>query len=141
MKRQIRSSKLKQLTAEEIANAIPYPDDADRPTNYERDCMGGPRPCPFVSCEKNTYLSVGIGGAINLTWPDKQPEDVDPEWSCVEDIARRGQTFDAPMEFKDVAKGLGIKTSGAQGLCMQAQEHAKKIRDDMGRAKRRDSAT
>jgi hypothetical protein len=62
--------------------------DADRPRT-RGECMGGPRPCPFVSCRANLYLDVHPRtGAIKLNFPDLEVWEL--EESCALDVADRG---------------------------------------------------
>jgi hypothetical protein len=62
---------------------IPHP-------TFRGECEGGPRPCPLVGCCYNTYLVVKHNGNITLTHPDRLPEDVPPDESCVLDVADQG---------------------------------------------------
>jgi hypothetical protein len=55
------------------------------------DCLGGPRPCPFVSCQYHLFLDVlERTGTIRLNFPHLEP------WQLVEtcalDVADRGGT-------------------------------------------------
>lgn len=53
------------------------------------ECIDGPRPCPFVSCQHHLYLDVSPEtGAIQLVFPDLEVEDMDE--SCARDVAARG---------------------------------------------------
>jgi len=73
------------------------PDDAEFPEillperpRTRGDCVDGPRPCPWVSCRWNLYLDVSPAtGAIKWNWPDREPADMDPDGSCVLDVAAR----------------------------------------------------
>lgn len=62
--------------------------DAARPRT-RGDCEAIERPCPFVGCRYNNYLHVN-GLNVKLTWPDLEPDEVDPEKSCALDVADRG---------------------------------------------------
>jgi hypothetical protein len=51
------------------------------------------RPCCYVACSKNLYLDVAPRpgtGNIRLNFPDREPEDMPPLWSCALDVADRG---------------------------------------------------
>jgi hypothetical protein len=62
--------------------------DADRPRT-RGDCVGGARPCPFVSCRHHLYLDVNPAtGSIKLNFPDLAPWDLVE--TCVLDVADRG---------------------------------------------------
>ena len=78
----------------------PSPNPPERPSRHalgfpREECAGGPRPCPLVSCPYNLYLSVSSWGHIQLSHPDREPEDVPPKESCSLDLADEGpQTLD-----------------------------------------------
>lgn len=63
------------------------PADAARPRTRD-DCVGGARPCPFVSCKHHLYLDVRENGSIVLNFPDMAPDDM-PE-TCTLDVADDG---------------------------------------------------
>jgi hypothetical protein len=77
------------LTPEErtLASLPLYPDDERRPRKRS-DCIGGQRPCPWVSCEFHLYLDVSESGSILINHPDKDPGEL--RESCVLDVADRG---------------------------------------------------
>lgn len=53
------------------------------------DCVGGARPCPFVSCKHHLYLDVSPKtGAIKFNRPELAPEEMTE--SCSLDVADRG---------------------------------------------------
>lgn len=76
-----------RLTRIERAALVEYPEDAERPAT-RGECAGGPRPCPFVSCEHHLYLDVSAAGGIKLNFPDLAPEELTE--SCALDVADRG---------------------------------------------------
>ncbi|HEX4476959.1 MAG TPA: hypothetical protein VH142_17840 [Polyangiaceae bacterium] len=52
------------------------------------ECIGGPRPCPFVSCKYHLYIDVSPRtGSIKLNFPDLEVWDLSE--SCVLDVADR----------------------------------------------------
>jgi hypothetical protein len=53
------------------------------------ECIGGERPCVFVSCRWNLYLDVSQKtGSIKLNYPHLEPDEMTE--SCVLDLAARG---------------------------------------------------
>lgn len=68
-------------------------------------CLGGARPCPFVSCRYNLYLDVrpiARGTTIRLNFPDMAgPEEMAE--SCALDETRHGG-----MTLEDVGQRLNI---------------------------------
>lgn len=74
---------------------IPYPKNSPTPCQMTRgDCIGGPRPCPLVSCKFNTYLDAKENGDVVINYGNRLPEDVPPDKSCLLDMidANRGNT-------------------------------------------------
>jgi len=76
------------------------------------ECQGGPRPCPLVGCFYNNYLELRhqfdrrgslTPPTIKILHPDRLPEDVPPEDSCVLDIADAG-----PQTLERVARVYGL---------------------------------
>lgn len=64
--------------------------DVERPRK-RGDCDAVERPCPFVGCRHNLFLDVDEGnGSIKYNFPDREPDEVDPERSCALDIAALG---------------------------------------------------
>jgi hypothetical protein len=58
-------------------------------------CANVPRPCPFVRCSANNYLVVSGSRrdgtqVVKVTFPDLEPWEMDPAWSCALDVAERG---------------------------------------------------
>lgn len=67
------------------------------------DCLGLPRPCPFVGCRHHLYLDVKPTGAITLCWPHLAPWEI-PE-SCALDVAECGEhTLDEVGELLNVSQ-------------------------------------
>jgi hypothetical protein len=55
------------------------------------ECLDGPRPCPFVSCQHHLFIDVSSKtGAIKLNFPDLEVWEMGE--SCALDIADRGGT-------------------------------------------------
>jgi hypothetical protein len=53
-------------------------------------CANVPRPCPFIHCRSNNYLTENGNGVLKVTYPDLLPHQVDPDYSCTEDVVERG---------------------------------------------------
>ena len=69
-----------------------YPEvnDIEHPET-RADCVGGARPCPFVSCKHHLYLDVSARtGAIKLNFPDLEVWEMTE--TCALDVADRGGT-------------------------------------------------
>ena len=77
---------LNRLSQPEIAiGRLLYPEKPDRPKT-RNDCRDGCRPCPFVGCFWNMYLTVTGAGSIRFRFPLLEPWEVPPEKSCLFDI-------------------------------------------------------
>jgi hypothetical protein len=79
---------------------VDYQTDVLRPKT-RGDCVGQPRPCPFVSCRHHLYLEVSGRGGIRINFPDTEVEDM--EHSCSLDEAETG-----PMTLSEVSKRTGV---------------------------------
>jgi len=80
----------KRLTRDErrLSELLVYPSDVERPTCRE-ECLGMPRPCPFVSCSHHLYLDVNPQtGAIKLNFPHLEVWEMAE--TCSLDVADRG---------------------------------------------------
>jgi hypothetical protein len=88
-----RTISVKRMTKRELElGRLLYPetDDIERPQT-RADCVGGARPCPFVSCKHHLYLDVSARtGAIKLNFPDLEVWEMSE--TCALDIADRGGT-------------------------------------------------
>lgn len=72
----------------EVGRAL-YPETDYYKPRSRAECLGGPRPCPFVSCAHHLYLDVSPRtGAIKLNFPDLEPDELTE--SCALDVADRG---------------------------------------------------
>jgi hypothetical protein len=83
---------------------------ADRPKT-RGDCIGGERPCPWVSCKHHLYLEITDDGRIRYAFPDKEPSEL--EHSCSLDIADEG----------------GVPLSTVADLVNMTRERVKEIED------------
>ena len=68
------------------------------------DCLGLPRPCPYVSCWWHTYLDLKPNGEVVYNWGNRPVEDI-PYWgSCVLDLADGGG-----IEEEELSEVLGME--------------------------------
>jgi hypothetical protein len=88
-----RTISVKRMTKRELElGRLLYPDvdDVEHP-EMRADCVGGARPCPFVSCKHHLYLDVSARtGAIKLNFPDLDVWEMSE--TCALDVADRGGT-------------------------------------------------
>lgn len=77
------------VTRRELESTVCLPvEPYDRPVT-RGDCVGGPRPCPFVGCRFNLYLDVTKGGGIRFNFPGYEVDEM-PGPSCALDVADAG---------------------------------------------------
>jgi hypothetical protein len=88
-----RTISVKRMTKRELElGRLLYPEseDVERP-KVRSECVGGERPCPFVSCKHHLFLDVSARtGAIKLNFPDLEVWDMSE--TCALDVADRGGT-------------------------------------------------
>jgi hypothetical protein len=89
-RRRSRTIPMRQLTREEILSGAELTDlmAYERPKT-RGECVGGVRPCPFVSCRHHLYLEVSERtGSIKLNFPDAELGELIE--TCALDVADRG---------------------------------------------------
>jgi hypothetical protein len=88
-----RTISVKRMTKRELElGRMLYPEveEIEHP-EVRNDCVGGERPCPFVSCKHHLYLDVSARtGAIKLNFPDLEVWEMSE--TCALDVADRGGT-------------------------------------------------
>jgi hypothetical protein len=88
-----RTISVKRMTKRDLAlGRMLYPEVGEIEHPRARvDCVGGERPCPFVSCKHHLYLDVSARtGAIKLNFPDLEVWEMSE--TCALDVADRGGT-------------------------------------------------
>ncbi|WP_437803274.1 sigma factor-like helix-turn-helix DNA-binding protein [Sorangium sp. So ce693] len=93
-KREIRARTIsvKRMTKRELEiGRMLYPETDYYKPRARAECVDGPRPCPYVSCQHHLYLDVSARtGAIKLNFPDLEVWDMNE--TCALDVADRGGT-------------------------------------------------
>ncbi len=93
-KREIRARTIsvKRMTKRELEiGRMLYPETDYYKPRARAECLDGPRPCPYVSCQHHLYLDVSARtGAIKLNFPDLEVWDMNE--TCALDVADRGGT-------------------------------------------------
>jgi hypothetical protein len=93
-KREIRARTIsvKRMTKRELEiGRMLYPETDYYKPRTRAECVDGPRPCPYVSCQHHLFLDVSARtGAIKLNFPDLEVWDMTE--SCALDVADRGGT-------------------------------------------------
>jgi hypothetical protein len=93
-KREIRARTIsvKRMTKRELEiGRMLYPETDYYKPKARAECLDGPRPCPYVSCQHHLFLDVSARtGAIKLNFPDLEVWDMNE--TCALDVADRGGT-------------------------------------------------
>lgn len=93
-KREIRARTIsvKRMTKRELEiGRMLYPETDYYKPHMRAECVDGPRPCPYVSCQHHLYLDVSARtGAIKLNFPDLEVWEMNE--TCALDVADRGGT-------------------------------------------------
>jgi len=87
-----RTISVKRMTKRELEmGRLLYPESDIEKPRFRSECVGGERPCPFVSCKHHLYLDVSAKtGAIKLNFPDLEVWEMTE--TCALDVADRGGT-------------------------------------------------
>lgn len=85
------------------------------------DCVDAPRPCPFVSCRHNLYLSISRKKTVRLAFPGLEPDEM--RESCSLDVAERGE-----HSLYDIAEIMGMTHEGASLILSDAITKLKRER-------------
>jgi Sigma-70, region 4 len=87
-----RTISVKRMTKRELEiGRMLYPETDYYKPRARGECVDGPRPCPYVSCQHHLYLDVSARtGAIKLNFPDLEVWEMNE--SCALDVADRGGT-------------------------------------------------
>jgi hypothetical protein len=93
-KREVRARTIsvKRMTKRELEiGRMLYPETDYFKPRTRVECVDGPRPCPYVSCQHHLYLDVSSRtGAIKLNFPDLEVWEMNE--TCALDVADRGGT-------------------------------------------------
>lgn len=87
-----RTISVKRMTKRELEiGRLLYPENDYWKPRTRAECVGGPRPCPFISCKHHLYIDVSPRtGAIKVNFPDLEVWELSE--SCALDVADRGGT-------------------------------------------------
>lgn len=101
------------LTSEERAfrpHALIVLAQHDRPRTRS-ECIDGPRPCPFVSCEFHLYAQVTPDGSLELNFPSIPPTRMDllPHGTCALDLADGGATAEEAADAIGMTRGRVVQ--------------------------------
>jgi len=87
---------------EQVVQRFLYPEKVEGRPEKRSECRGGCRPCPYVSCYWNNYLTVTTNGTIRFPWGPLEPWEVPAEKSCLLDLIEAnpsGMTLASIGEF------------------------------------------
>lgn len=120
----MRTIAARNLSKVDLSDGLPYdPEELERLRPRVRsDCLGGPRPCPWVGCKYHLYLDINPRtGSIKLNFPDIEPWEMTQ--SCVLDIADQG-----PVTLEDVGRIMNLTRERIRQLEVSASEKVRSSR-------------
>jgi hypothetical protein len=127
-KREIRARTIsvKRMTKRELEiGRMLYPETDYYKPKMRAECVDGPRPCPYVSCQHHLYLDVSARtGAIKLNFPDLEVWDMNE--TCALDVADRGGTT-----LEDVGAIMNLTRERIRQVEVKALAKLEALRDMM----------
>jgi hypothetical protein len=127
-KREIRARTIsvKRMTKRELEiGRMLYPETDYYKPRTRAECVDGPRPCPYVSCQHHLYLDVSSRtGAIKLNFPDLEVWEMNE--TCALDIADRGGTT-----LEDVGAIMNLTRERIRQVEVKALAKLEALRDMM----------
>jgi hypothetical protein len=127
-KREIRARTIsvKRMTKREIEiGRMLYPETDYYKPRARGECVDGPRPCPYVSCQHHLYLDVSPRtGAIKLNFPDLEVWEMNE--TCALDVADRGGTT-----LEDVGAIMNLTRERIRQVEVKALAKLEALRDMM----------
>jgi hypothetical protein len=121
-----RTISVKRMTKRELEiGRLLYPEDDYNKPRERSACVGGARPCPYVSCKHHLYVDVSPRtGAIKLNFPDLEVWEMGD--SCALDVADRGGTT-----LEDVGAIMNLTRERIRQVEVKALAKLEALRDMM----------
>jgi hypothetical protein len=127
-KREIRARTIsvKRMTKRELEiGRMLYPETDYYKPRTRVECIDGPRPCPYVSCQHHLFLDVSARtGAIKLNFPDLEVWEMNE--TCALDVADRGGTT-----LEDVGAIMNLTRERIRQVEVKALAKLEALRDMM----------
>src|SRR5262249_10856927 len=127
-KREIRARTIsvKRMTKRELEiGRMLYPETDYYKPRTRAECIDGPRPCPYVSCQHHLYLDVSSRtGAIKLNFPHLEVWEMNETGAL--DIADRGGTT-----LEDVGAIMNLTRERIRQVEVKALAKLESLRDMM----------
>jgi hypothetical protein len=121
-----RTISVKRMTKRELElGRMLYPETGYYKPRKRDECVGGERPCPYVSCKYHLYLDVSPRtGAIKLNFPDLEVWEM--QETCALDVADRGGTT-----LEDVGAIMNLTRERIRQVEVRALAKLEALRDMM----------
>jgi hypothetical protein len=121
-----RTISVKRMTKRELElGRLLYPETDYQKPRTRAECLGGDRPCPYVSCKHHLYLDVSPRtGAIKLNFPDLEVWEMNE--TCALDVADRGGTT-----LEDVGAIMNLTRERIRQVEVRALAKLEALRDMM----------
>jgi hypothetical protein len=127
-KREIRARTIsvKRMTKRELEiGRMLFPETDYWKPRTRNECVDGPRPCPYVSCQHHLFLDVSARtGAIKLNFPDLEVWEMTE--TCALDVADRGGTT-----LEDVGAIMNLTRERIRQVEVKALAKLQALRDMM----------
>ena len=99
-----------------------------RPT-FRRECVDGPRPCPWVSCRFHLFLDHNEDNdTLKFNFPGMEPWEI--EHSCALDVVDAGKGD--PLHLADLGSLLNVGPERARQLVNEAMASAREVAQIFG---------
>lgn len=109
----------------ELGRKLHPPVDIERPRT-RKECVGGIRPCPFVSCRQHLYLDVSPKtGNIKINFPDLEVWEL--KHSCALDVP--DSTEGRGLKVEDLGSRLNVTREQARKIVRLSLARASKVLD------------
>lgn len=116
---------VRMMTRDLEVGRLLYPETDYYKPRTRGECVDGPRPCPYVSCQHHLYLDVTEAGSIKKNFPDLEPEEM--RETCALDVADRGGAT-----LEDVGKLLNLTRERTRQIEVKAIAQVKQQLDTVG---------
>ena len=133
-----------QLTPEsrrwldEVSEPVHLPLLHEERPRTRADCVGQPRPCPWVSCRHHLFLEVNeSSGALRLNRPGLQVDQL--EETCALDVAEKVRQRGEQASLEEIARLLGVSQERIRQIertAMQSLTESQAAADRMAAAKK-----
>lgn len=88
------------------------------------ECIGGPRPCPWVSCKYHLFGDFEDDGSYHCNHPGKEPWEL--EHTCALDLADEG-----PLSTEQIGAAIGVGAERARQIVVEGIQSLREVFDTL----------